>query len=79
MTNGSNYDNIFDTLSQRLGSDPNTLKEAAKKGSADELLRAMKPNDAQKIRNLLQNQAELDKLMRSEQAQAILKKLSGGN
>ena len=78
MANNTNYDNMLEMLSKRMGTDPSNLKAAAQKGSVDSLMRSMKPEDAQKIQNILQNKSELERIMKSEQAQAILKKLSEG-
>lgn len=78
MANNNNYDKMLEMLSKRMGTDPSNLKSAAQKGSIDSLLRSMKPEDAQKIQNILQNNSELERIMKSEQAQAILKHLSEG-
>lgn len=78
MANNNNYDKILEMLSKRMGTDPSNLKSAAQKGSVDSLIRSMKPEDAQKIQNILQNKSELERIMKSEQAQAILKHLSEG-
>lgn len=78
MANSNNYDKMLEMLSKRIGTDPSNLKAAAQKGSVDSLMRSMKPEDAQKIQNILQNKSELERIMKSEQAQAILKKLSEG-
>lgn len=78
MANSNNYDKMLEMLSKRMGTDPSNLKAAAQKGSVDSLMRSMKPEDAQKIQNILQNKSELERIMKSEQAQAILKKLSEG-
>ena len=78
MANSNNYDKMLEMLSKRMGTDPSNLKSAAQKGSIDSLLRSMKPEDAQKIQSLLQNKSELERIMKSEQAQAILKHLSEG-
>ena len=78
MANNNNYDKMLEMLSKRMGTDPSNLKSAAQKGSIDSLLRSMKPEDAQKIQNILQNKSELERIMKSEQAQAILKHLSEG-
>ena len=78
MANNNNYDKMLEMLSKRMGTDPSNLKAAAQKGSVDSLMRSMKPEDAQKIQNILQNKSELERIMKSEQAQAILKHLSEG-
>lgn len=78
MANNANYDKMLEMLSKRIGTDPNKLRSVAQSGSVEELMRSMNPNDAMKIQNLLQNKTELERLMKTEQAQAILKKLSEG-
>ena len=78
MANNTNYDKMLEMLSKRIGTDPSNLKSVAQSGSVDSLMKSMKPEDVQKIQNVLQNKSELERIMKSEQAQAILKKFSEG-
>ena len=76
MKNSPSYDALLRQVSQKLGTDPGKLRAAAQNGSVQDLLNGMKPSDAQRVRSLLNNQSELEKLMQSPQAQALMKKLS---
>ena len=78
MTNPSSYDSLMRQLSQKVGADPEKIRKATQNGSVNDLLNSMNQSDAQKIRNLLSNKSELEKLMQSPQAQALMKKLSEG-
>ena len=78
MTNPSSYDSLMRQLSQKVGADTEKIRKAAQNGSVNDLLNSMNQSDAQKIRNLLSNKSELEKLMQSPQAQALRKKLSEG-
>ena len=74
----NSYDPLIAKLSQKAGTDPEHLKRAMQNGSADEMLKKLDPSQQQKIRSLLNNKTELERIMRSDAAQAILKKLSEG-
>lgn len=78
MTNPSSYDSLMRQLSQKVGADPEKIRKAEQNGSVNDLLNSMNQSDAQKIRNLLSNKSDLEKLMQSPQAQALMKKLSEG-
>lgn len=74
----NSYDPLIAKLSRNTGADPEQLKRAMKNGSADEMLKSLDPSEQKKIRSLLNNKAELERILRSDAAQAILKKLSEG-
>ena len=76
MSNSSSNGPLFDQLSKRLGADPARLRQAAKGGSTEDLLRNLKPADAKRVRSVLENKAELERILRSDAAQALMKKLS---
>ncbi len=78
MANNMNYDKILEMLSKRTGTDPSQLQSIAKSGSVDDIMRKMNPEDVGKIQNILQNKSELEKIINSSQAQAIIKKLTEG-
>ena len=74
----NSYDSLIAKLSKNTGADPEQLKRAMKNGSADEMLKSLDPSEQKKIRSLLNNKAELERILHSDAAQAILKKLSEG-
>lgn len=75
----NSYDPLISKLSGRAGADPEQVKRALQNGSADEMLKSLDPSQQQKIRSLLNNKAELERVMRSDAAQAIIRKLSEGH
>ena len=58
--------------------DAQTLKNAAKSGNANELLKNLSEEDRNKINNLMNDKASLAALLKSPQVAEIMKKLSGG-
>lgn len=50
--------------------------EAAQSGNLNNLMNKLKPDDAQKLQEVLKNKALQQKILNSPQAQALLKKLS---
>ena len=74
----NSYDPLIAKLSKKTGADPEQLKRAMQGGSPDDVLKSLSPAEQQKIRSLMNNKAELERIMRSDAAQAILKKLSEG-
>ena len=74
----NSYDPLISKLSKKTGADPEQLKRAVQNGSADDMLKTLSPTEQQKIRSLMNNKAELERLLRSDAAQAIIKKLSEG-
>ncbi|MDR1891883.1 MAG: hypothetical protein LBQ48_02565 [Oscillospiraceae bacterium] len=60
-------------LSGQLGSDGDKLKSAFDSGSLDKILKNLKPQDAQKLQGVLQNKEETERLLKSPQAQALMK------
>ena len=68
---------IINSLSKKLGENPQTIKESAKKGDIGKLLGKMDEKQAEKIRSILNDREKTERLLSSPQAQALIKKLSG--
>ena len=68
---------LLNTLSKKLGTDPQSLKSAAQSGDVSKTLKGLKPEDAQKVQRILNDKQATEKLLSSPQAQQLLKMLSG--
>lgn len=78
MPNSSPYDPLFSQIASKTGTDPAQWKRAAQSGSIDDMLRALGPGDAKRVRSVLENKAELQRLIQSDAVQSMMKKLSEG-
>jgi len=63
----------IDAVSGQLGSDGQKLKDAVNSGSMDQLLKNLKPGDAQKLQQILSNKEETERMLKSPQAQMLMK------
>lgn len=68
---------IINSLSKRLGENPNTLKSNAQQGEIGKILNKLDSSQAQKIQSILNDKEATEKLLQTPQAQALLKKLMG--
>ena len=68
---------IIDSLSKRLGESPDTLKKNAQNGDISKILNQMDSKQAQKVQNILNDKEQTEKILKTPQAQALLKKLMG--
>lgn len=57
------------------GSGNQKLADALKTGNLDSVLAAMNPNDAEKVKKVLGNNAAMQKILSSPEAAEIMKKL----
>ena len=78
MPNNNELQGLLNLLSQRLGTQPEKLKQGAQSGNLSEILGNMNPNDAAKLQKVLNDQEAAKKLLSSPQAQQLIQKLSGG-
>ena len=77
-TDPQNLDALLKTVSSKLNVPPEKLRSELMQGKFDSALKNMKPEEAQKFNQVLQNPKLLEKFMSAPQAQALYKKLSGG-
>lgn len=70
---------LLNVVSQKLGIPPEQLEQDLKAGKFDSALAGMQPAQAQKFRQAMQNPQLVNKLMSTPQAQALYRKLTGGN
>lgn len=72
-----NTDKLINSVSEKMGTDPEKLKSAISSGSVDNVLAGLKPEDAQQIRRVLSDKAATERIMKSPQVQELMKKLMG--
>lgn len=75
--NNNQYDNLIRQVGNQTGTNPQELKNAIDSGKLDELLKNMKPADAAKFQAILNNQTLAEQLLKSPQAQALIKNFLG--
>ena len=79
MNNNQNNKNLDDMISALGGNiDRNAIKDAAKNGNTDKLINSLSPEDKQKLNSVLNDKKAIESVLKSPQAAAILKMLSGG-
>ena len=79
QNNGRNLENLLNSVSEKLGKSPEELKKATQSGNIENLLGGLNQNDAQKIQKVLSDKNIANKLLASQQAQSLIKKLLGDN
>lgn len=68
---------ILNSLAQKLGENPDTLKTNMQNGNMSKMLNNMDKKQADKIQSILNDKEKTEKLLSTPQAQALLKKLMG--
>lgn len=73
-------DDIFQNISNSSGGriDTATIKQAAKSGSAEPLLKSLSEDQKKQLDSILSDKKALEGLLKSPQAAALLKSLQGG-
>ncbi len=71
-----NLDDMF--LGANSNIDKKVISEAAKSGNTDKLINSLSPEDKQKLNSILNDKKAIADVLKSPQAAAILKMLSGG-
>lgn len=69
---------MMNQAAQQLGADPNKLQQSTQNGAVDQLLRQLKPQDAQNLQKVLADKEATARVLNSPQAQALMKKLFEG-
>ncbi len=79
MNNNQNSKNSNDMFFGMSGNvDKKTISEAAKSGNTDKLINSLSAEDRQKLNTILNDKNAIAEVLKSPQAAAILKMLSGG-
>lgn len=68
---------LLNTLSQKLGKSPDTVKRNAQNGNIDSLIDGMDKKQADKIRSILNDEEKTKQFMNNPQVKALMKKLTG--
>ena len=75
--NKPNFENLLNSVADKLGKSPDELKKASQSGNVANLLGNLKPDDAQKIQKVLSDKNAANKILSTPQAQSLIKKLLG--
>jgi hypothetical protein len=80
MENNNQNNNIYKNIADSSGGKLNTeaIKQAAKSGNTDALIKNLSDSDKQKLNAILKDKDAMEKLLKSPQAAAIIKMLSKG-
>lgn len=83
MANNDKLFNLLNALLKNNSANQNIsaeqVKNMAQQGSPDQILKNLDPQNAQKVKEILNNPKEMEKIMSSPQAQNLLKKLRGNS
>ncbi len=71
----SNINSLLETVSARLGTTPEKLREALNSGDLSKAIGNMSEKDAQKLNAVLKNPELVKKVMNSKRAQEIRKSM----
>lgn len=77
MNNPTDKEKLINEL-KKSGINADTLKNAAVKNDAEQIINSLRPEEAKRLNDLLKDRAATEKLLSSPQAQALLKMLMGG-
>ncbi len=70
-----NINKLLSSLSKQLGVSENQIKNAAKSGNVNEMLKNADTEQSEKIKSILNDPEKAKELLNSPQAQALLKLL----
>lgn len=73
--NQQELQNLLRQAAQQLGTDPNMIQNSAQNGNMNDMLKNLRPQDAQNLQNVLADKEATAKILNSPQAQMLLKKL----
>ena len=72
-------DSLLKFAAEKTGADLDTMKSAISNGNINDLLGAFRPEDSEKVQELLSDEDSRNKLLSSPQVQAIMKKFLGND
>jgi hypothetical protein len=75
--NKEKMNKMIDMISKKTGTDSGKMRDAINSGSIDNVLNNLGPAEAQKLKQVLSDKAQTERLLQTEQAQQLLKKLLG--
>ena len=71
----ANMEKMIELVSKKLGIPKEKLKASLEKGSLEDMLSDMKKEDAEKLKSVMNNSAAKEKLLKSSEAEQIMKKM----
>ena len=77
MPNNEELQKLLNVAAHRLGTQPEQLKQQAENGTLQKMLNNLNANDAAKRQQVLSDKEAANKLLKSPQAQVLLKKFLG--
>lgn len=77
MPNNEELQKLLNVAAQRLGTQPEQLKQQAENSTLQKMLNNLNANDAAKLQQVLSDKEAANKLLNSPQAQVLLKKFLG--
>ncbi len=77
MADNNNVNKLLNELSQRLGVSEGQIKNAAKQGNVQDMLKNADSNQKKKIESVLNDPEKAKQILNSPQAQALIKLLGG--
>ncbi len=77
----NNENSVFENMVKSSGGkiDRETLEKAAASGDATNLVNSLSDKDKEKLNNILSDKEQLEKVLKSPQAQMLLKMFGGKN
>lgn len=70
-------DALMQMASQKMGTDPQTLRQQLQNGNAQNILNGLSPAQRAQINNLMNNPAAIEQLVANPKVQQLLKGLMG--
>ncbi len=77
MADNNNVNKLLNELSQRLGVSEGQIKNAAKQGNVQDMLKNADSNQKKKIESVLNDPEKTKQILNSPQAQSLIKLLGG--
>ncbi len=74
--NNSKIHNLNSSFNDKI--DRNVILETAKSGNTDKLINSLSKEDKEKLNSILNDRKAIEEMLKSPQAAAIIKMLSGG-
>ena len=75
ILNNSEINNLINSLSEKLNTTPESLRDNLEKGNLGSIVNRMSSNQAKKLQKILDDPEQSEKILNSPQAQALMKKL----
>lgn len=77
MNKENSKKDIMDMLAAKLGKSAQDIEASAKQGKVESLIGKLSPAQQEKVKNLLSNPEETEKLLSNPQVQNLIRKLQG--